>query len=180
MPPRIQVFVGYARKDGHYLDDFLAHAASLKRNEGVSFFTDRDIPPGADWWPTLQQRIDSANIAVFLLTSNFLASAFCVEEELAQALGNRVAERCVVVPVNVGPFDLSPQHPLRDIQWIPSGKAITEYSGAERQAEWVKVVENLREHISHFSHTTRLPASPDVDRSDHSNVVYGFGRRDRA
>lgn len=118
--PSTRVFVGYARNDRHHLERFYIHVADLKRN-GVEFFDDRDIEPGYDWERVLFERLDSADIVVFLVTANFVASDFCMHEEFPRAMRRQEVGTCLVLPLKVGTVHLSRDSPLRRVQWRPSG-----------------------------------------------------------
>ncbi|HSX98056.1 MAG TPA: toll/interleukin-1 receptor domain-containing protein [Streptomyces sp.] len=150
--PLCRVVITYSRAEQHHRKTFRRHVADLERN-GVEFFDDQDIPPGAPWEATLFGKLESADIIVLLLSSNYVSSDFCMEEEVPRALRRWKAGECQVFPVNVAPFDLTQQSPLRQLQWIPSGKSVIEH-GAAAAREWRRVTQELRKLVEGISGAT--------------------------
>ncbi|MFE7759799.1 toll/interleukin-1 receptor domain-containing protein [Streptomyces sp. NPDC057438] len=140
--PLCRVVITYARVEQHHRKTFRGHAADLERS-GVEFFDDQDIPPGAAWEATLFDKLDRADIIVLLLSSHYVSSDYCMDVELPRAMRRWQAGECRLFPVNVAPFDLTLRSPLRQLQWIPSGKSVTEY-GTAAAREWRKVTQELR------------------------------------
>lgn len=143
--PLCRVVVSYARADEVHRQTFRKHVADVQRS-GVEFFDDRDIPPGVPWEPVLFGSLERADIVVLLITANYVASDFCMEKELGTAMRRWEAGECRLFPVNVAPFDLTRNSPLRQLQWMPSGKPITAYGNAAAR-EWRRVTQVLRKMI---------------------------------
>ena len=77
------VFVSYAHADKKFLDKelkpFLDH---LVLRELIELWDDRMIGTGEDWYPHIADRLDHAKVAILLITPAFLASKFCLHEEV--------------------------------------------------------------------------------------------------
>ncbi|KND46113.1 MULTISPECIES: toll/interleukin-1 receptor domain-containing protein [Streptomyces] len=155
--PLCRVVITYSRAEQHHRKTFRRHVADLERS-GVEFFDDQDIPPGAPWETTLFGKLESADIIVLLLSSNYVSSDFCMEQEVPRALRRWKAGECQVFPVNVAPFDLTERSPLRQLQWIPSGKSVTE-QGAAAAREWRRVAQELRKLVEGLGGATGGAAS---------------------
>ncbi|MEV2197479.1 toll/interleukin-1 receptor domain-containing protein [Streptomyces phaeochromogenes] len=110
---------------------------------GIEYFDDRDIAPGRPWKKNIFDRLGSADVIVLLLTPEFVASRFCMEEEVPRALRRHAAGACEIFPVRVASFHLADESPLREIQWFPSGKPVTERGSATSRA-WVEVAKELQ------------------------------------
>lgn len=76
------LFVGYAHHSEAVKDRLLTNLRVLQRLGLVSTWTDRAIPPGADWHDAIDEAIEHADAVIFVVSEYFLASDFCMDEEL--------------------------------------------------------------------------------------------------
>ena len=67
--PRDQVFFSYSHQDTPWLDRLVAMLDPLVR-KGMKTWSDRDIVPGSLWEKEIQNALDSAKVAVFLVSAN--------------------------------------------------------------------------------------------------------------
>jgi hypothetical protein len=144
---RVQVFASYARDDKKHLSRFMDHTSSLAE-DGIDIFADTAIHVGERWRERLFAHLDDADIFVALLTAKYVNSKFC-HDELNRALNRQSRGECIVLPVNVGSVNLAEKHPLKDIQYIPEGRVISQ-RGAGQDAAWAEVAKALREAAYRF------------------------------
>ncbi|MFZ0336890.1 MAG: YCF48-related protein [Terracidiphilus sp.] len=137
----VRVFVSYAREDRRWLDPdyrfclipFLME--SLRRHR-VVFWFDKELKPGDEFGRLILSQIEESQIALLIVSQNFLNSEFIESREMP-----RIAERArlgqmIVVPVLVEPCDWSEYPFLADRQMVPSSPLI-DYTESEPQ--WAKV-----------------------------------------
>lgn len=85
--PRSGVFVSYAHADGDkWLDALLSQLQPLADRHGFEVWTDREILPGDEWHPRIQNALDRARVGVMLVSPNFLQSAYIGSDELPKML----------------------------------------------------------------------------------------------
>lgn len=95
------VFIGYSHKDKRFLNELRAHLAQYIRSGTMDAWDDTNILPGAKWYEEIKIAIQSARVAVFLISADFLASDFIARKEVIPLL--RLAEQrgikilCVIV-----------------------------------------------------------------------------------
>ncbi|MCY7421651.1 MAG: toll/interleukin-1 receptor domain-containing protein [Chitinophagaceae bacterium] len=78
-PP--SVFISYAHNDKTYFDIFIQY---LQTHSGWKIWTDRNIEIGSDWFAAIQASIKESDIAVLLISANFISSGFIKEHEYYQ------------------------------------------------------------------------------------------------
>src|SRR5689334_17933594 len=97
------VFISYSHADRKWLDSLLRHLRPLTRDGYIQVFSDVSIRPGADWQREIQIALDSASVAVLLISANFLASDFIIDQELPRLLAGAASRGTIIMPVIVGP-----------------------------------------------------------------------------
>ncbi len=75
------VFISYAHNDKTYFDIFIQY---LQTHSGWTIWTDRNIEIGSDWYQSIQSSIKDSDIAVLLISANFISSGFIKEHEYEQ------------------------------------------------------------------------------------------------
>jgi hypothetical protein len=83
---RSRIFISYSHKDQPWLDRLLVPLKPMVRDGGLRIWTDRDIPSGSLWEREIKSALDAANVAVLLISPNFMASDFIAKVELPSLL----------------------------------------------------------------------------------------------
>lgn len=97
------VFVSYSQKDEEALEQLRRHFAPLVRLGLVTWWDDTKIQAGAEWEREIEQALESANVAVLLITADFLASDYIVTKELPRILERHASGDLHILPVFLRP-----------------------------------------------------------------------------
>lgn len=98
MPDTIEIFISYSKQDKELRDGLLAHLRPLER-QGIITWHDRQILPGTEWDGEIKARLNAADIILLLLSSDFLATDYCTQVEIPEALRRHEAGEATVMPV---------------------------------------------------------------------------------
>lgn len=93
-----KVFISYSHKDEDWKDQLKTHLAVLEHQGLLSVWDDRQIAAGDDWYPEIAKAIESAQIAILLISANFLSSKFILGKEVPALLERREKEGLRVIP----------------------------------------------------------------------------------
>ena len=84
--PVATLFFSYAHADEALRDQLETHLSGLRREEILSSWHDRRITAGTDIGQAIDSHIDTADVVLFLVSPDFIASDYCYELEMERAL----------------------------------------------------------------------------------------------
>lgn len=114
-----RLFVSYSHRDEEWKNRLVGHLRVLARKGEIDAWEDRRIGAGENWKAEIDAAIDRADTALLLISSDFLNSAFILEEEVTRILRHHAAKRLRVIPVIVRPCAWNGVEWLRDLQARP-------------------------------------------------------------
>jgi TIR domain/CHAT domain len=124
----IEVFFSYAHEDEELKNELVKHLSILKRQGVITAWHDREITAGTEWAGEIDRHLNTAHIILLLISSDFLASDYCYDIELAQAMERHATGEACVIPVI-----------LREVDWKGAvfGKLQALPKNADPVANWV-------------------------------------------
>ena len=96
---RTKVFLSYSHKDEDWKHRLYTQLCVLEQQGLLELWCDRDIEAGREWEEEINRNLLSAKIAVLVISANFLASKFVVNEEVPRLLRQHEATGMRVIPV---------------------------------------------------------------------------------
>ena len=113
------VFVSYSHKDEDWKDRFLPQLRALEQAGRIVVWDDRKIDGGDKWYPEIKAAMEQAAVSVCLISSDYLASDFCVKEEVPYLLQRCERDGMVLIPVLLRPCPWKAFRWLKEIQMLP-------------------------------------------------------------
>lgn len=147
---REEVFISYSHKDNDWLERIQTHLKAL-RNEGIDMdvWDDTHIKPGDTWKKEITQALNSAKIALLLITTDFLASDFITRVELPTLLKAAQDEGTLIIPILVKPSRFTRHKDLSQFQAVNSpDKALSSLPESEQDEILVKLATTIREYLT--------------------------------
>lgn len=142
---RNSIFISYSHKDRKWFDEFQIHLRRLARQNELDIWDDTKIPTGANWKNEIEKGLQSARVAVCLVSKNFLDSNFVTEVELPKLLDAANKEGLQFCWVLLG-HCLHETSGLQDIQAAHDiSRPIRSLDVNKRDATWVKIVHKIAE-----------------------------------
>ena len=116
----IRAFLSYAHEDFSWRDRVLQHLGWLVDRGRLDIFDDRRIEADTSWDATIRDSLAAADIIVLLLTPSFLASRYCMEQELGPALDRQGDGSAALFPIVCRPVVLE-RTTIAAHQCLPQG-----------------------------------------------------------
>lgn len=156
----VQIFYSYSHRDERLARQFDSQIRALQLQGLVETWYDRQIAPGDNWAAEIEENLRAANIILLLLSSDFISSGYCVENEMRVAMQRHAAGEAKVIPVILRfcdwedvPFDGGAGvGRLGDLQALPEGaKPVKDWRS--RDEAFLNVVRGIKRVIHKVSAT---------------------------
>lgn len=112
--PRPTVFIGYSHQDEQEKEVVLAHLNVLRHAGLLDVWHEDRISAGADWEHEIEQTIEQANVAILLISANFLTSEFMLERVVPRLLKRQLAGGLIILPIIIKACA------WQKVSWLPS------------------------------------------------------------
>lgn len=168
------VFFSYSHKDEALRDQLESHLAILKNQGLIDAWYDRRIVAGDEVDDTIFSKLETADIILLLVSSDFISSPYCYSREMMRAMERHEAGQARIIPVI-----------LRHCMWYGApfgklmaaprdGKPITSWPDRdEALADVAREVAKAVEAIGACVTPARVPARvhPDPAQSAYSGAA---------
>src|SRR4051812_5748490 len=121
LPSRSRVtrlFISYSHKDEALRAELDKHLTQLRRESQLDIWSDHRILVGKEIDAEISEALESADVIMLLLSSDFLASDYCYGIEMARAMERHERREAIVLPVLLRPCDFHTA-PFRKLKATP-------------------------------------------------------------
>ncbi len=112
----------------------------------IKVWQDLEIEEGKDWYRAIQSAMKTCQMAILLVSQNFLNSEFIQREEVPALLKKRKREGMRVIPIIVRPCLWKDDPVLSKIQALPrGGRPVIKFPKANgsRDQVWVEIAQSI-------------------------------------
>jgi hypothetical protein len=167
------LFFSYSHRDEDLRDQLEVHLAMLKREGLIEAWHDRKIPAGNEVDTSIDDKLETADVILLLVSPDFLASSYCYDREVQRAMERHTEGSARVIPVILRPCDWKTA-PFGKLLAAPrDGKPVTRWP--DRDEAFLDVVRQIRDALPKASvsysnpPTLGRPASPVASLSPRSS-----------
>jgi hypothetical protein len=135
------IFFSYSHKDEDFRDRLETHLAMLKQLGLIEAWHDRRILAGDNVDHNISANLESADIILLLVSSDFLASKYCYDVEVVRAMERHEAGDARVIPII-----------LRHCDWreAPFGKLLAAPKDGKPIKSWPDIDEAFLDVTKHI------------------------------
>ncbi|MEO0646380.1 MAG: toll/interleukin-1 receptor domain-containing protein [Cyanobacteria bacterium J06650_10] len=128
----VEVFLSYAPEDEYLKDELAKHLRLMERQSLISTWSACEITAGSEWAEETDEKLNSADVILLLISADFLASDYRWDAEILRAIERHETGETRVIPII-----------LRAVEWETSyfGKLQALPRGAKPVTSWANVDE---------------------------------------
>ncbi|MGH9802131.1 MAG: TIR domain-containing protein [Blastocatellia bacterium] len=147
------VFISYSQHDEPMMRQLVAHLSMLE----ADLWHDRKLVAGDRWEETLDERLDSAEIILLLISRHFFESDFCKTVELPRALERGRKSETRVIPILISSY-LWERTAVSEFQVLPANRKPIEIWERSNEActhiadEIGKIIDSIRPKSESHEH----------------------------
>jgi len=148
------VFISYCHKDEKWKDKIVDQLGVFKNQGKLEIWDDRQIGGGEDWLRKIELAIQECDVALLLISANFLNSGFILKEEIPLLLKRKAGGKIPIIPIILWPCQ------WRSVEWLSTSLARPKdgvpLSKFRKKVEVEEILSNLAAEVRHLLH---LPMS---------------------
>lgn len=156
-PKRSKVFISYSHRDEKWLRRLQVHLKPLERQGLIECWDDTRLVAGQKWRTEIKRAIDSALVAVLLISADFLASDFVDKDELPPLLRACEQEGVVILPLILKPCRFMKTESVSQFQAVnlPT-KPLIGMEEVEQELLFDKITDRILEIFAQQSKAQRI------------------------
>lgn len=139
-----KVFISYSHADAGYLRELQGALSSADRAWVSDYWDDTKLSPGSKWRNEIARAVESAKVAVLLISPDFFASEFIQRHELPPLLAAADAGETQLICIILRPCDFEKTQLARFQAMNNPARTVSQLSPSERGAVWMHVAQQIR------------------------------------
>jgi len=142
------VFISYSHVDKECLSRLQVHLRPLIRQNQIELWDDTRIKAGEKWKGQITRALDRAAIAVLLISADFLASDFIIDNELPPLLRSAEEKGTTILPLIVKPCRFLRDRNLNIFQAINNpAEPLMKLAPSDQEDLYARVAERIENDL---------------------------------
>ncbi len=130
------IFISYCHTDEAWKNKLVSHLKILEKQKLCEIWHDRDIRLGEKWYPAIETALNSAHIAIMMISDAFLNSDFINKEEIPRLRQRREKQGLILIPLFLRHCAWQEVQWLNSLQGFPGdGGFVVEKDGADADVD---------------------------------------------
>jgi hypothetical protein len=155
------IFFSYSHVDEALRDELEKHLTILKRQGFIDTWHDRRIVAGSELGQEIKQNLETADVILLLVSSDFLASDYCYDIEMQRAMERHHAKEAHVIPIILRPCDWHDAPFGELLATPPDGKPVTRFPTLDDA--FVEVVAAVKGALNQMGATRKMQVEQPVN-----------------
>jgi len=140
-------FISYSHADTKWLERVKVHLKPLERNSIIEIWEDTRIQTGDHWKKEIAQALDTSQAAILLVSADFLASDFIVENELPPLLEKAQSDGTKIFQIIISPCCFEETEQLSQFQAVNTpSKTLIEMDHGEQERLLFQLAKDVISH----------------------------------
>lgn len=144
-----KIFISYAHTDEKYLTRLLTHFTVLER-EGIELdvWSDKRLKSGVKWRKEIEKAMQECQVAILLVSTDFLASKFITQTELPAILRGAEERGVVILPLVLTSCRYTQNKDLKEFQaQNDPSKPLVKLNPNQRDEEYLRLLDRVTEEL---------------------------------
>jgi len=132
----MKIFISYSHKDEKWKNKLEEHLRVFELEGILETWSDRKIETGEDWFLKIEEALNISNIAILLISKDFLTSNFILKKEVPAILKRRETGDLIIFPIIIRPCNWQETAWLKKIKVQPKdGKPLSSFDNEKDEIE---------------------------------------------
>ena len=146
----VELFYAYSHRDEGLREQLENHLSILRRQGIITDWHDRKIGAGREWEGEIHEHLNTAHIILLLVSSDFLASDYCYDIEVNQAMKRHEVGEARVIPIILRSVDWE-DAPFGKLQALPrDAKPVTKWE--DQDEAFANIAKGIKKAIEDLNH----------------------------
>jgi TIR domain len=142
-----RVFISYSHADSEWLQRVKVHLKPLERNSIIEIWEDTRIKTGDNWKNEIERALSESESAILLVSADFLASDFIIENELPQLLKIAKTKGTRIFQIIISPCCFDETERLSQFQAVNSASnTLIEMSRGDQERLLLQLAKSIISH----------------------------------
>ena len=145
----IKVFYSYSHEDEYLRRELFNHLSDLKNQGLIEDWHDRNIGPGQDWQNKIDEHLESADIILLLVSSDFIKSNYIRDVEILRSIQRHEADEAIIISIFLRAVDCKDASFLK-FQGLPTD-AVPVMSWEKMDEAFADIAKGIRNVVDKLS-----------------------------